>query len=106
MIINRLFQGSFEESLNLENDAFYKIANKTYNQAIGTNPDGWSIGNKIAMTVLSILFPFGINLLIVVLSGYVASNANNPETTFQASSYNFLPYSLYWILCGIWLTFM
>ena len=99
----KLFTASFEESLNLQDDVFYNIANKTYKKAIEENKLEWSLKNKISTVILSLLFPFGVNFLLIVINNYILYNVDSKDLTVSGIEFNFLPYSVYWFFVSLWL---
>lgn len=65
-----LFNASFEESLNLEDDGFLQFQKKDYYNKLGKafRKGKPSFGFAVQTIILSLLFPIGINFMFLVFS--------------------------------------
>ena len=103
MIKKSLFNASFEESLNLEDDGFLQFQKKDYYNKLGKafKKGKPSFGFAIQSLILTLLFPVGMNFMLYVLS---FSLHNNPEELARpVSQYPVLTVEIYLICLLIWL---
>ncbi|WP_206853100.1 hypothetical protein [Candidatus Enterococcus mangumiae] len=99
--MEKLFNATFEESLNLSDDTFVTFMNKDVNQL--PDPTG---GKKVVARVVGVLllaFLIGINYLIAVISTKISAGELGPSP-LPTPDINFLPMWLFYLLFCIWLT--
>lgn len=99
--MKQLFNATFEESLNLSDDAFVTFMNKDVNQL--PDPTG---GKKVVARVVGVLFLaflIGINYLIAVISTKISAGELGPST-LPTPDINFLPMWLSYLLFFVWVT--
>nr|WP_033418854.1 membrane protein [Streptococcus orisratti] len=99
-----LFNASFEESLNLEDDGFLQFQKKDYYNKLGKafkkgKPSFWFI---IQSSILTLLFPIAMNFMLYVLS--ISLHDNPEELARPVSQYPVLTVEVYLIGLLIWLT--
>ncbi|EHJ52486.1 hypothetical protein [Streptococcus macacae] len=99
-----LFQASFEESLNLEDDGFLQFQKKDYYNKLGKafkrgKPNFWF---TIQSLILTFLFPVGTNFMFLVFS--LSLHDSNPkDLRLPISPYPLLTIEVYLICLLIWL---
>ncbi|PQC32121.1 hypothetical protein [Enterococcus mundtii] len=99
--MKQLFNATFEESLNLSDDAFVTFMNKDVNQL--PDPTG---GKKVVARVVGVLFLaflIGINYLIAVISTKISAGELGPSP-LPTPDINFLPMWLFYLLFFVWVT--
>ncbi|HFI0344916.1 TPA: hypothetical protein ACGOWL_000305 [Streptococcus suis] len=98
-----LFNASFEESLNLEDDGFLQFQKKDYYNTLGKafkkgQPSFWF---TIQSSILTLLFPIATNFMLYVLS--LSLHDNPEELARPVSQYPVLTVEVYLICLLIWL---
>ncbi|NQI70997.1 hypothetical protein HO594_07515 [Streptococcus suis] len=98
-----LFNASFEESLNLEDDGFLQFQKKDYYNTLGKafkkgKPSFWF---TIQSSILTLLFPIATNFMLYVLS--LSLHDNPEELARPVSQYPVLTVEVYLICLLIWL---
>lgn len=97
-----IFNASFEESLNLEDDGFRKFNQKSYDDLLKSFQKGkLSIKTKVTYFILSLIFPIGLNYLGVILAKEIA--AQGQFMGYPALEHNILPIKSYEIFLVVWL---
>ena len=99
-----LFKASFEESLNLEDDGFLQYQKQDYYNKLGKafkrgKPSFWF---GIKTFILSLLFPIGINFMILAVT-LSFQNSDSKDLRLPVSQYPLLTVELYLICLLIWL---
>ncbi|EHJ51810.1 hypothetical protein [Streptococcus macacae] len=99
-----LFQASFEESLNLEDDGFLQFQKKDYYNKLGKafKRGKLSFGFRIQSIIFSLLFPIGVNFMFLVFA--VSLHDSDPkDLRLPISRYPLLTVEVYLICLLIWL---
>ena len=99
-----IFKASFEESLNLEDDGFLQYQKQDYYNKLGKafkkgRPSFWF---GIKTFILSLLFPIGINFMILAVT-LSFQNSDSKDLRLPVSQYPLLTVELYLICLLIWL---
>lgn len=99
-----LFKANFEESLNLEDDGFLQYQKQDYYNKLGKafkrgKPSFWF---GIQTFILSLLFPIGINFMILAVT-LSFQNSDSKDLRLPVSQYPLLTVELYLICLLIWL---
>ena len=99
-----IFKASFEESLNLLDDASLQYIKKDYYEKLGKglNNGKPSIGFRIKSILFSILFVFGGNFLLASFA-FSMSDADPKDLTLPVHRPSLLTPELFLICCFIWL---
>ncbi|WP_354315518.1 hypothetical protein [Streptococcus gallolyticus] len=85
-----IFNASFEESINLENDGFRKLQQEQHDKIAKKVINGTpTFGFKIQAVILTLLFPVCFNYLLSLASTELTNYQSN-GLDFQPSNYNFL----------------
>ena len=97
-----IFKASFEESLNLLDDASLQYIKKDYYEKLGKglNNGKPSIGFRIKSILYSILFVFGGNFLLA----FSLNDADPKDLTLPVHKPSLLTPELFLICCFIWLS--
>ena len=100
-----IFKASFEESLNLLDDASLQYIKKDYYEKLGKglNNGKPSIGFRIKSILYSILFVFGCNFLLVIFASSL-DVAETKDLTLPVHKPSLLTPELFLICCFIWLS--
>ena len=100
-----IFKASFEESLNLLDDASLQYIKKDYYEKLGKglNNGKPSIGFRIKSILYSILFVFGCNFLLVIFASSL-DVAEPKDLTLPVHKPSLLTPELFLICCFIWLS--
>ncbi|ORP01653.1 hypothetical protein B7694_09975 [Streptococcus mitis] len=97
-----LFQASFEESLNLQDDPISgEFSNKNLASAQEKEKYRGTLKSYVWLTVLTILFIIGPNWLITVLTKYLYHHSE--DSPLLPPVHNFLPNWLFIIFLFVWL---
>ncbi|MBF0777460.1 hypothetical protein E4T82_01740 [Streptococcus cuniculi] len=104
MMKKTLFNASFEESLNLEDDGFLQFQKKdVHNKLVNYFKNGKpSFGVRIQSLILTILFPIGLNFMVYVCSMSL-HDAHPKELAHPVSRHPVLTVEVYLICLLIWL---
>lgn len=98
-----IFNASFEESIDLENDGFRKLQQEQHDKIAKKVINGTpTFGFKIQAVILTLLFPVCFNYLLSLASTELTNYQSN-GLDFQPSNYNFLTWQVYLILLCLWL---
>lgn len=99
-----IFKASFEESLNLLDDASLQYIKKDYYEKLGKglNNGKPSIGFRIKSILYSVLFVFGGNFLLASFA-FSMSDADPKDLTLPVHRPSLLTPELFLICCFIWL---
>ncbi len=101
-----IFNASFEESINLENDGFRKLQQEQHDKLARKFINGKPIfGFKMQAFILTLLFPVGFNYLLSLGASKFTTN-DLGELKLQPASQNFFPWQVYVILLSVWLLFV
>ena len=102
-----IFSASFEESLNLLDDASLQYIKKDYYEKLGKglNNGKPSIGFRIKSILYSILFVFGGNFLLALFA-FSLNDADPKDLTLPVHKPSLLTPELFLICCFIWLSFV
>ena len=102
-----IFKASFEESLNLLDDASLQYIKKDYYEKLGKglNNGKPSIGFRIKSILYSILFVFGGNFLLALFA-FSLNDADPKDLTLPVHKPSLLTPELFLICCFIWLSFV
>lgn len=100
-----IFEASFEESLNLLDDASLQYIKKDYYEKLGKglNNGKPSIGFRIKSILYSILFVFGCNFLLAIFASSL-DVAEPKDLTLPVHKPSLLTPELFLICCFIWLS--
>ena len=100
-----IFKASFEESLNLLDDASLQYIKKDYYEKLGKglNNGKTSIGFRIKSILYSILFVFGGNFLLALFA-FSLNDAEPKDLTLPVHKPSLLTPELFLICCFIWLS--
>lgn len=100
-----IFKASFEESLNLLDDASLQYIKKDYYEKLGKglNNGKPSIGFRIKSIIYSILFVFGGNFLLALFA-FSLNDADPKDLTLPVHKPSLLTPELFLICCFIWLS--
>ena len=100
-----IFKASFEESLNLLDDASLQYIKKDYYEKLGKglNNGKPSIGFRIKSILYSILFVFGCNFLLAIFASSL-DVAEPKDLTLPVHKPSLLTPELFLICCFIWLS--
>lgn len=100
-----IFKASFEESLNLLDDASLQYIKKDYYEKLGKglNNGKPSIGFRIKSIIYSILFVFGGNFLLALFA-FSLNDAEPKDLTLPVHKPSLLTPELFLICCFIWLS--
>lgn len=97
-----LFQGSFEESLNLQDDPISgEFSNKNLASAQEKEKYRGTLKSYVWLTVLTIVFIIGPNWLITALTNYLYHHSE--DSPLLPPVHNFLPNWLFIIFLLVWL---
>ncbi|MDO4666523.1 MAG: hypothetical protein Q4A90_01655 [Streptococcus sp.] len=97
-----IFNASFEESLNLEDDTASRgFIERNLEELREKEKYRGTLKSYIWLIILTILFVFGLNWAIYKMSGYFTGYLK--EKMLQPVIFNFLPSWLFWLLVIIWL---
>ena len=97
-----IFNASFEESINLENDDFRKFNQKSYDDLLKYFENGGpSTKFKLTYFFLSLIFPIGINYLFTVLTQEAVTQKQ--FMGYPTLRYSILPSRLFLIFLIAWL---
>ena len=99
-----IFNASFEESLNLEDDGFVQYQKKdVYSKLEKYYKKGHpSIGLKIQSVILALIFPISLNFILLVISIYL-HDSNTKDLAVSISNSSLLSAEVYVIFLFIWL---
>ena len=99
-----IFKASFEESLNLLDDASLQYIKKDYNEKLGKglNNGKPSIGFRIKSILYSVFFVFGCNFLCALFASSL-DVADPKDLTLPVHKPSLLTPELFLICCFIWL---
>lgn len=99
-----IFKASFEESLNLLDDALLQYIKKDYNEKLGKglNNGKPSIGFRIKSILYSVFFVFGCNFLCALFASSL-DVADPKDLTLPVHKPSLLTPELFLICCFIWL---
>ena len=99
-----IFKASFEESLNLLDDALLQYIKKDYYEKLGKglNNGKPSIGFRIKSILYSVLFVFGCNFLCALFASSL-DVADFKDLTLPVHKPSLLTPELFLICCFIWL---
>ena len=99
-----IFKASFEESLNLLDDASLQYIKKDYYEKLGKglNNGKPSIGFRIKSILYSVLFVFGCNFLLALFASSL-DDADPKDLTLPVHKPSLLTPELFLICCFIWL---
>ena len=99
-----IFKASFEESLNLLDDALLQYIKKDYYEKLGKglNNGKPSIGFRIKSILYSVLFVFGCNFLCALFASSL-DVADSKDLTLPVHKPSLLTPELFLICCFIWL---
>lgn len=102
-----IFKASFEESLNLLDDALLQYIKKDYNEKLGKglNNGKPSIGFRIKSILYSVFFVFGCNFLCALFASSL-DVADPKDLTLPVHKPSLLTPELFLICCFIWLSFV
>ena len=100
-----IFKASFEESLNLLDDASLQYIKKDYYEKLGKglNNGKPSIGFRIKSILYSILFVFGCNFLLAIFASSL-DVAEPKDLTLPVHKPSLLTPEFFLICCFIWLS--
>lgn len=100
-----IFKASFEESLNLLDDASLQYIKKDYYEKLGKglNNGKPSIGFRIKSILYSVLFVFGCNFLLALFASSL-DVAQPKDLTLPVHKPSLLTPELFLICCFIWLS--
>lgn len=100
-----IFKASFEESLNLLDDASLQYIKRDYYEKLGKglNNGKPSIGFRIKSILYSILFVFGCNFLLAIFASSL-DVAEPKDLTLPVHKPSLLTPELFLICCFIWLS--
>ena len=100
-----IFKASFEESLNLLDDASLQYIKKDYYEKLGKglNNGKPSIGFRIKSILYSVLFVFGGNFLLALFASSL-DVAEPKDLTLPVHKPSLLTPELFLICCFIWLS--
>lgn len=100
-----IFSASFEESLNLLDDASLQYIKKDYYEKLGKglNNGKPSIGFRIKSILYSVLFVFGGNFLLALFA-FSLNDADPKDLTLPVHKPSLLTPELFLICCFIWLS--
>ena len=100
-----IFKASFEESLNLLDDASLQYIKRDYYEKLGKglNNGKPSIGFRIKSILYSILFVFGGNFLLALFA-FSLNDADPKDLTLPVHKPSLLTPELFLICCFIWLS--
>ena len=100
-----IFKASFEESLNLLDDASLQYIKRDYYEKLGKglNNGNPSIGFRIKSILYSILFVFGCNFLLAIFASSL-DVAEPKDLTLPVHKPSLLTPELFLICCFIWLS--
>ena len=100
-----IFKASFEESLNLLDDASLQYIKKDYYEKLGKvlNNGKPSIGFRIKSILYSVLFVFGGNFLLALFA-FSLNDADPKDLTLPVHKPSLLTPELFLICCFIWLS--
>ncbi|EHJ52154.1 hypothetical protein [Streptococcus macacae] len=101
-----LFQASFEESLNLEDDGFLQYQLKEQDKKLAKFPKKgyFSLKTRLISLVLTLLFPIGLNFILVPILMVLRDDAEN--LTIPISKHELLTVEVYFCCLLIWLVFV
>ena len=99
-----IFNASFEESLNLEDDGFLQYQKKdVYSKLEKYYRKGHpSIGLKIQSVILTLIFPISLNFMLLVISIYL-HDSNPKDLAVSISKTPLLSAEIYVLFLFIWL---
>lgn len=99
-----IFQASFEESLNLEDDGFVQYQKKdVYGKLEKYYKRGHpSIGLKIQSVILALIFPISLNFMLLVISIYL-HDSNPKDLAVSISKTPLLSAEIYVLFLFVWL---
>ena len=102
-----IFKASFEESLNLEDDAFLQYQLKEQNKKVSNPPKNVFdyFKNALLYGILTLIFPIGFNFLLLAFSTMLYSS-DPKDLALPISNHNFLTAHVYVIGLFIWLLFV
>ncbi|SDO78724.1 hypothetical protein SAMN05216347_102308 [Streptococcus equinus] len=101
-----IFNASFEESINLENDGFRKLQQEQHDKLARKVINGKpTFSFKMQAFVLTLLFPVGFNYLLSLGASKFTTN-DLGELRLQPASQNFFPWQVYVFLLSVWLLFV
>ena len=100
-----IFSASFEESINLLDDASLQYIKKDYYEKLGKglNNGKPSIGFRIKSILYSVLFVFGGNFLLALFA-FSLNDADPKDLTLPVHKPSLLTPELFLICCFIWLS--
>lgn len=103
MIKKTLFEASFEESLNLEDDAFLRYYNKEQNEKmINFSFERYSsLKAQVMSLVLTLIFPIFLNFMIVPI--LMVLREDSDKLTLPISNQEFLTVEVYLCCLLLWL---
>ena len=97
-----LFQGSFEESLNLEDDGFRKLQQEQHDKTAKFFKNGHaSLWFCIRSFILSLIFPVGFNFILLAIS---MEFHESDTLTLPIAKHESLTVNVFLILLIIWLS--
>ena len=97
-----IFKASFEESLNLEDDDFRKLNQKSYNSAEKYFQNGGpSFKFKLIYALLSLFCPIGLSFMFALMTKL--AQEDNAKFGFQVLKIDFHPMLVFYILLAVWL---
>lgn len=99
-----IFNASFEESLNLEDDGFLQYQKKdVYSKLEKYYKKGYpSIGLKIQSVILALIFPISLNFMLLVISIYL-HDSNPKDLAVSISKTPLLSAEIYVLFLFVWL---
>ena len=99
-----IFNASFEESLNLEDDGFVQYQKKdVYSKLEKYYRKGHpSMGLKIQSVILALIFPISLNFMLLVISIYL-HDSNPKDLAVSISKTPLLSAEVYVLFLFIWL---
>ena len=101
-----IFNASFEESINLENDGFRKLQQEQHDKLARKVINGKpTFSFKMQAFILTMLFPVGFNYLLSLGASKFTTN-DLGELKLQPASQNFFPWQVYVFLLSVWLLFV
>ena len=97
-----LFQGSFEESLNLEDDGFRKLQQEQHDKTAKFFKNGHaSLWFCIRSLILSLIFPVGFNFILLAIS---MEFHESDTLTLPIAKHESLTVNVFLILLIVWLS--
>ena len=106
MKMNSLFNATFEESLNIEDDGFLQYYKKEQDKKLTKLPqkDYSSLKIKFTSLVLTLLFPIGLNFMLIPILMVLRDDVGN--LTLPISEHELLTVKVYLCCLLVWLLFV